>query len=619
MAKRDFIVIGSGGGGATIAWLLAKRGYSVLLLEQGGDPLATLNPATAFDPQFHDEYRWRLRRPSPTRRPAWDYNTFWDPTGPPAALPGPIKNPMGGWTNSVLGGGSVGWGVWSLRALPVDFALRTLFDKTAMGGVLRGLGYAVEDWPLRYSDLAPCYDVAETIFAVSGDRAAFKQSAVQSEWYQSMGLSADPEFQAWENARPFPLPAYPTTPVGAVVAQGLKVPCPLPVAIVNPGTHPYHTREVLWDAWSRVAWPNPATMPKSAEELWSNRVREACNLCGYCGEYVCWGGHSGPKSGTRVTVIEELRAGGLPNAEVRVNTKVFQIVANIARREASAVRYLDVSDRDHPAAYEESAARIIVSCGAVQTARLLLLSGLGGSVNAIGRHAMFHMFGLQSSATFDPRFAGLLRQELGPTGNTASMSHYFVQGTVGGTSGWLKGGILASSASKNPLEGAWGKAYPSTGAPVRGAALLDASTTNTLTVNLRMTGDDLPHPDNRVVLDPTYVDEFGFPVARIQRSKRDVETAVESAVTPVLRATFNPVAPFAKVKTSPMDLQLVGDHQLGTCRMGSDPTTSVVDGNCQMHALKNVYLVDTSVFTTGFGVNPMMTVVANALRVGSRL
>src|SRR5690242_69205 len=181
MAKRDFIVVGSGGGGATIAWLLAKRGFSVLLLEQGGDPLASMNPAAAFDAQFHDEYRWRLRRPSPTRRPAWDYNTFFDPTtGAPA---GPIKNSMGGWTNSVLGGGSVGWGVWSLRGLPVDFALRTLFDKTSMGAVIRGLGYAVEDWPLKYSDLAPYYDVAETLFAVSGDRAALKQSVTQSSWY----------------------------------------------------------------------------------------------------------------------------------------------------------------------------------------------------------------------------------------------------------------------------------------------------------------------------------------------------------------------------------------------------------------------------------------------------
>jgi choline dehydrogenase-like flavoprotein len=64
-------------------------------------------------------------------------------------------------------------------------------------------------------------------------------------------------------------------------------------------------------------------------------------------------------------------------------------------------------------------------------------------------------------------------------------------------------------------------------------------------------------------------------------------------------------------------IDLVGDHQMSTCRMGDDPAASVVDRNCRLHDVPNVFVVDTSFFPTGFGLNPMVTVVANALRVGT--
>jgi len=64
-------------------------------------------------------------------------------------------------------------------------------------------------------------------------------------------------------------------------------------------------------------------------------------------------------------------------------------------------------------------------------------------------------------------------------------------------------------------------------------------------------------------------------------------------------------------------VDLIGDHQMGTCRMGDDPATSVVDRNCRLHEVPNVFVVDTSFFPTGFGLNPMVTTVANALRVGT--
>jgi choline dehydrogenase-like flavoprotein len=71
------------------------------------------------------------------------------------------------------------------------------------------------------------------------------------------------------------------------------------------------------------------------------------------------------------------------------------------------------------------------------------------------------------------------------------------------------------------------------------------------------------------------------------------------------------------VSSSDALVDLIGDHQMGTCRMGNDPNTSVLDRNCRLHDCPNVFVVDTSFMPTGFGLNPMVTVVANALRVGT--
>ena len=60
-------------------------------------------------------------------------------------------------------------------------------------------------------------------------------------------------------------------------------------------------------------------------------------------------------------------------------------------------------------------------------------------------------------------------------------------------------------------------------------------------------------------------------------------------------------------------------HQAGTCRFGADPRTSVLDVNCKAHELDNLYVVDTSFFPSIAAVNPSLTAMANALRVGDHI
>ncbi len=273
----------------------------------------------------------------------------------------------------------------------------------------------------------------------------------------------------------------------------------------------------------------------------------------------------------------------------------------------------------------QSAEYVIVSCGAVQSARLLLMSGppggLGNRYDQIGRYATFHLFGLSLACTLPPTFQGFLHSEFGHTGNTALFEHYFIHDDRPNTSTagrWWKAGTIVSTALKNPLENADGLVRKGK----FGVDLLTSMESYPRSLQLRLTGDDLPRAENRVDLDPTYVDEYGLPVARITRRYGPHEQLMFDLAEPKLRdivAYYKSLGLVsdADIVYSRGILDLIGDHQMGTCRMGDDPTRSVVDRQCRLHEVPNVFVVDSSFMPTGFGLNPMVTVVANALRVGT--
>lgn len=630
MTTYDFVVVGSGGGGGTIGWLLAKAGFKVAMLEQGPDLQRELNQAgDAYNAVVHDEYRFRLGNPRTHRRPRGAYNTGRKVEQTDST---PLKE-MGGWTGSTLGGGSVIWGTWGLRPFPLDFQLATFFKALKADNRLGDMdeGYSVVDWPIAYREMVPFFNVAEALLAVSGSRDDVYESVRQSEWFRQ--LKGLPGFGVESDYRPameYPLPPYPRTPVGHFVYEGAKQagmhPCDLPVSIVNPRSGPYQTRGAIAQAlgqWGQE--PRPGFWQQKAEELWSDRVRTACNMCGFCGEYLCWG-KDGPKSGTRVSTIRELQ--DLPNAEVVCNARAYEVLYDEKTQRATGVAYLDVGNPDDPQRKVLPAKHVVISCGAVQTARLLLMSGptggLGNSSGQVGRNAMFHLFGLGMTVSLKPKYQGLLHSEFGPTGNTATYANYLVKGDA---DKWYKGGIFASSAIKNPLEKAVGFATNLDSTKVtQGLKLLQKMDANARTLQLRITGDDLPRSANRVDLDPNYVDEFGFPAARITRSFGphegvDETKGMQKATLEQMKKLFAIYVAKGVVdgdlQSSRALLELIGDHQMGTCRMGDDPKQSVLNRHCQLHDVPNVFVVDTSFMPTGFGVNPMVTVVANALRVGT--
>jgi choline dehydrogenase-like flavoprotein len=129
--------------------------------------------------------------------------------------------------------------------------------------------------------------------------------------------------------------------------------------------------------------------------------------------------------------------------------------------------------------------------------------------------------------------------------------------------------------------------------------------------------EDLPEAHNRVTLDPTLVDSNGIPAPKItyklsDNSRRMLDHAVARA-TEALRAAG------AYEVASETPLAVGGWHLMGTARMGSDPARSVVNEWGRSHDVKNLFIVDGSVFVTSGGVNPTSTIQAVALYIADAM
>ena len=128
------------------------------------------------------------------------------------------------------------------------------------------------------------------------------------------------------------------------------------------------------------------------------------------------------------------------------------------------------------------------------------------------------------------------------------------------------------------------------------------------------TGEDLPDPNNKVEvidgqihLEYTENNKKGF--ERLILTWKEVIAKIDNGYVFVPHGLY-----LSK------DIPLAGvAHQVGTAKFGNDPATSVLDTNCKTHEIDNLYVVDGSFFPSSGAVNPSLTIMANALRVGDHL
>ena len=129
--------------------------------------------------------------------------------------------------------------------------------------------------------------------------------------------------------------------------------------------------------------------------------------------------------------------------------------------------------------------------------------------------------------------------------------------------------------------------------------------------------EDLPDPQNRVTLDPDLKDGNGIPAPKIayrlsENSQRMLEHAVARGKE-VLEAAG------ARQTIAEAPLPFAGWHLMGTARMGTDPETSVVNEWGRCHDVRNLFIIDGSLFVTAAGVNPTNTIQALALYIGDTI
>jgi choline dehydrogenase-like flavoprotein len=331
--------------------------------------------------------------------------------------------------------------------------------------------------------------------------------------------------------------------------------------------------------------------------------RSACMRVRWCVGFAC---ETNAKNGTHNTVIPRALATG--NAWLRPECKVKEIRLD-ARGRATGVAYYDERDR----LQEQPADVVVVACGATESARLLLLSksrlfpsGLGNRHDWVGRNLSGHTYtgavGLFDEDTYD---------DVGPGACIAVCDYNH------GTPGLAGGGMLANEFIRLPIQFA-GERPP--WLPSWGKAHKDFMRQHYRRhISVKGPTQEMPLWESRAELDPNVKDYWGVPVLRLSGDRHPHTIEIANRQAERAEAWLREAGAVRTWQNRAGRGLSAGQHQAGTCRMGSDPRTSVVDPSCRVHDVPNVFVIDASVHVTNGGFNPVLTIYANAFRASDLL
>ena len=130
---------------------------------------------------------------------------------------------------------------------------------------------------------------------------------------------------------------------------------------------------------------------------------------------------------------------------------------------------------------------------------------------------------------------------------------------------------------------------------------------------------EMPVFESRVQVDPKVKDHWGIPVARLSGDKHPHTLEIALYIAGKAEVWLKEAGAIRTWRKIPGKGLSGGQHQAGTCRMGNDPKTSVVDRDCRVHDTDNVYVIDGSVHVTNGGFNPVLTIMANAYRASAQI
>jgi choline dehydrogenase-like flavoprotein len=438
----------------------------------------------------------------------------------------------------ILGGGTRVWQGMSWRFWEPDFRMASTYGSPENS--------TLADWPFGYSDLEPFYERAEWELGVAGDA----ESAVG---------------RATPRHRGYPMP---------------------PMASDR-------TREALTLAGRRLGLTT-SPIPLAINSV-SREGRAACVRCPQCIGHAC---PVDAKNGAHNTFIPRALATG--RTDLLLAAQVIAIEHN-GKGTASGVNMF-VQDGDEERELRVRADRIVVAAGAIETARLLLASGLGN--DWVGRNHMTHGVALAVAG------AGAdIKETVGPGHSVATID--FVHNDP---KGW-GGGVIFDAALQFPYDKAQaGRQLAST--PFGATHKAWMRETPNLAGTMAMV-QEIPHEQTRVTLDPVAKDRRGMPAARLRGTAHE---ATRSNVAGMARhcTDWLEAAGGREIVTQEMPVAPQGqEHSAGTARLSADPELGACDPQGLLWGTRNVYVADASLHVTNGGFNPALTVFANALRVGS--
>ncbi len=374
-------------------------------------------------------------------------------------------------------------------------------------------------------------------------------------------------------SKPYPMPPMPVKSSGVLLERGAR----------KLGLHAY-----------------PAPLAVASRPF---KDRPACINCGFCMGFGC---EARAKSSSLYTSILEAEATGL--CEVRSASYVYHVDTN-AQGRATGVHYFDQQKRSH----FQPARAVVLSANGAETARLLLNStssrfphGLANSSGMVGKHLMFNQGG-DVHANFEHELNEYKSVQV------SRVIHDFYDADL--KRGFYGGGGI--DARINPQPAIWALAsggnLPRWGADFKDRieafprSMVAAGHTTSLAV-----------ATNSVSIDPTLKDAWGIPAIRV--TYKDHPDDLKMAKFMQDRCAEIMDAGGAKhVWRDDIAEQSYGVHLLGTCRMGNDPESSVIDKYHRTHDVRNLFLCDGSSFVTSGRGQPTMTIQALAFRAGDHI
>ena len=383
------------------------------------------------------------------------------------------------------------------------------------------------------------------------------------------GLPGDPAGPYHES----PLPPVPIGKMGEVMGKGLN--------------------KLGWH-W----WPSDAAIITENYE-----GREKCINLGPCN----FGCAQGAKSSVDISYWPINQRLGV---QLKTRCRVREITVNKNGMATGAI-YFDENGVEK----FQRAEVVIMACNGVGTPRLLLNSkstqfpnGLANHSGLVGKNLMFHPWGFVEGFFNEP-----LESDLGPMGSCMLSQEFY---ETDPNRDFVRGYTLQITRGKSPVTIAlqhtlkgdipWGLEHHKNFERYMGRS-----------VNINVVCEDLPEESNMVSLDPELTDSHGIPAPKInyqvsENSNRMMQHGVKSAIQALEASGAFQINPYGRTRDT-------GWHLLGTARMGNNPDTSVVNKWGRSHDVKNLFIIDGSVFVTSGAVNPTTTIQAVALYVADQM